>query len=348
LATFAEMRRLPMVRIGILTCVVTITGFGVGCGGSGSTGLGSDGGTTADSSSDGPTGKDAGPKSDGGKSADGGTSSDGGKTEGGKTPDSATDSPGGPEYYGIFSVSVAAGNLSNTYAAVTSYGPIADYVTPGTCPASGTKVGDCCFVAPPKPTDAGTPPTPPDAGNITLTDGASTLATIDPTSGVYTAVTNPPTTALTWSPGDKLGVSATGHQVDTYTGMLATGALLSGVTTSGGTATSTMFSDAMSINTTSDFVVNWSEDTIATGDNVTLVLTGSHGGASDGSITCFVPDSDKTVSVDKSLLANFSTTGETATVSLSRSVVSNATDANATIYLVGSVSESGAGTYQAL
>jgi hypothetical protein len=337
-----------MTRIGLMTCVLTITGVGVGCGGGSSTTLTSDGGPTRDSSQDSSTGNDGSPKSDGGKKMDGGKPTEGGTTPEGGTMDGPGDSSSGPDYYGLFTVSVEAGNISNTYVAETGYGPIDGYVAPGTCPASGTKVGDCCFVPPAKPTDAGTPPTPPDAGNITLTDGGSTLAMMDPAAGIYTAVTNPPTTALTWSPGDKLGVSATGHQVDAYTGMLATGALLSGVTTSGGTATSTTFSDAMSINVTADFVVKWAEDTIATGDNVTLVLTGSHGGASDGTITCYAPDSDKTVSVDKSLLANFSTTGETATASLSRSVISTATDANAKIYLIGSVSESGAGTYQSL
>jgi hypothetical protein len=289
-----------------------------------------DGGGTADSSADGPTtgegggkGKDGGTSTDGGKSTDGGQSTDGGKnSEGGASTDSPTDTSSGIQYYGLFSVSVASG-ITDTYTASTSYGPIAEYVAPGTCPASGTKVGSCCFVAPAKAADAGTPPTPPDAGNITLTDGGSTLAMMDPALGIYTAVTNPPTTALTWGPGDKLGVSATGHQVDAYTGMLATGALFTGVTTSGGTGTSTTFSDVMSINVTSDFVVNWAEDTIETGDDVTLVLTGSHGGTSDGTITCYVPDSAKTVSVDKTLLSNFSTAGETATASRSNGIVGN-------------------------
>jgi pyruvoyl-dependent arginine decarboxylase (PvlArgDC) len=92
--------------------------------------------------------------------------------------------------------------------------------------------------------------------------------------------------------------------------------------------------------------VTWTEDA-SSGEMVTLVISATKVSVSDGVITCVVPDSAETVTVDSSLLGEFSN-GDFVSVVLSRAATSMASDTNATIYLIGGVSSSGTGTITTL
>jgi hypothetical protein len=319
-------------------CLALSTAPLFGCGSSGNTPL-----PQLDASND------AVAETDDGGGADGATSSDGGGgTDGSQSDDAGVPSEGGADggaaapYYGVLSATITTTAPFNTnqYAAVAVFGPAADYTAPGaTC--SGTKAGDCCFVAPPAPSDAGTDagaPAPVLAGIITwnASGDAGTLATMTPSNGSYAAVTNPPTSGLTWNAGDALGVAATGDTVHPFSGTLKTGALLAGVTPSLG--------GFHVINRGQNYQLSWTKDASA-GQNVTLVLSATKGTTAEGTITCVVPDSQAQVTVESTLLGHFSA-GDNAALTLSRTLHSSASADNASIHLVGSSMQSGTATLQ--
>jgi hypothetical protein len=344
LALELKTEEATMTKMGWIAVSAAATATVLACGGGNDVNIvpPEDGGKTSDAGKDGRATEggtpDGGHPADGSKSEDGPTVGDSGK-EGGSAEG------GGIAYYGVVSAAITASSLSNSYTADTYYGPVADYVVPGSS-CAGTKAGSCCYVAPPKPADAGAdaaaPPPPPTAGIVTINASADAgvLATMTPSAaGTYTAVTNPPTTSLTWSPGDALGVVATGDQVDKFSGTLATGALLSGV--------SPALNGAMSNNPGQNYTLSWTQDSTA-GETVTLTISATKiSTASEGTITCVVADSAQTVTVDSSLLGKFSD-GDFASIVLTRDLTSTAKDTNATLYLIGSVSESGSGTFSSL
>lgn len=334
-----------MTKMGWIALSAAATATVLACGGANGVGTlpPEDGGKTSDAGRDGRAPLEGGTP-DGGRPSDG-SKNDDGSSGGDSGQEGGSAEGGGIAYYGVVSAAITASSLSNSYTADTYYGPVGDYVVPGSS-CAGTKAGSCCYVAPPKPADAGAdaaaPPTPLTAGIVAINASADAgvLATMTPSgAGAYTAVTNPPTTSLTWSPGDALGVVATGDQVDKFSGTLATGALLSGV--------SPALNGAMSINPGQNYTISWTRDSTA-GETVTLTISATKiSTASEGTITCVVADSAQTVTVDSSLLGKFSD-GDFASIVLTRDLTSTATDSNATLYLIGSVSESGSGTFSSL
>jgi hypothetical protein len=301
-----------------------------GCGGGGSS---SNVGSTSDASAD-----TSSPTLD--ASADNSSpTNDGSAANDGSPPSDAGPDGGQLAYYGIVTAAIVPA-LGNTYSLATSYGAAANYVPPGsTC--TGTKAGDCCYVPPPQPTDAGAdagaPPSPPSAGIVTIAaaSDAGTLATMTPTSGTYPPATNPPTASVTWNPGDTLSVSATGDQVHPYGGELATGALFSGV--------NPPLSNTMTISRGQNFAIAWTAEG-KQAETVTLVVSATSASGAHGTITCVVPDTQAAVTVSSSLFSHFSA-GDYASVQLLRTVVSKAAGDNATIYLQGLVSNNGSGTF---
>jgi hypothetical protein len=325
------------MRPSLVSCSVSfVTLVLFACGGNGSS---SNGVVASDASTDSPPATSDGPSgTDSPTSDDGSTLSDAPLSD--ASPPSDAPSEGGSlAYYGIVAAAIVP-TVGNTYSVSTSYGAAPGYVVPGsTC--AGTTSGDCCYVPAAQPTDAGadagSPPAPPSAGIVTIAAAADagTLTTMTPTGGAYTPVTNPPTTSVTWNPGDSLSIAATGDQVHPYSGTLATGALFSGVTPT--------LDDAMTINRGQDFQITWTSEGLQ-GETVTLVVSASSVAGSHGVITCVVPDSQAQVTVSSSLFGHFST-GDHASVQLLRTVLSKAAADNATIYLEGQVSSTGAGTF---
>jgi hypothetical protein len=217
------------------------------------------------------------------------------------------------------------------------------------CPGLGPSAGSCCCMigmSTPMPIQ------PPDGATVTLTsaDGASTLATLLPSTPTSTTTTiglqmygtwdlgrwgavvpgcYAPVGSQPWNPGDALRVSATGNQVHAFSGTLQTGSLLSGVTPSIGSA-------PLVIDHSQNFEVSWTPEG-RENESVLLRL-----GAAPDVCYCTVPDSDAKVTVDSSLLSP----GGTSTISLERLVISTASSDNATITLIGAVELSGEVTFQ--
>jgi len=292
----------------------------------------------------------------------GGTSSlvtgEGGTTG---TPDAATDAAvsdtgsaldgarSGVIYSGVV---LARATQSGTTS--SSYGAFVDFTSKypfylDSCPGLGPSAGNCCCMigmSTPMPIQ------PPDGATVTLTsaDGASTLATLLPSTPTSTTTTigpqmygtwdlgrwgavvpgcYAPVGSQPWNPGDALRVSATGNQVHAFSGTLQTGSLLSGVTPSIGSA-------PLVIDHSQNFEVSWTPEG-RENESVLLRL-----GAAPDVCYCTVPDSAAKVTVDSSLLSP----GGTSTISLERLVISTASSDNATITLIGAVELSGEVAFQ--
>ena len=350
------------VKLIVVSMLVIIVGA-FGCsGGSGGT-TRTTGGTTTFAGTTGTTGG-AVNSAGGVTSPTGGTTGTAGDTGGGAstgTPDAATDAAvsdtgsaldgagSGVIYSGVvLARTTQSGTTSSSYGAfvdLTSEYPF--YLD--SCPGLGPSAGSCCCMigmSTPMPIQ------PPDGATVTLTsaDGASTLATLLPSTPTSTTTTiglqtygawdlgrwgavvpgcYAPVGSQPWNPGDALRVSATGNQVHAFSGTLQTGSLFSGVTPSIGSA-------PLVIDHSQNFEVSWTPEGR---DNESVLL---RLGSVPDFCYCTVPDSAAKVIVDSSLLSP----GGTSTITLERLVISTASSDNATITLIGAVELSGEVTFQ--
>lgn len=275
---------------------------------------------------------------------DGGNDSGGGDATNGNDSGNAGDSGGdsaAPLKANLGSVifshsQTKTGNTtSDSYVASASFVATPDAGTSGGG-CVGTQSGSCCYV-PPSQADAGTTGggTPVSAGGITVKDGQTTIATMSPNGTTYTAVSNPPTTALTWNAGDSLDVTAAGDTVHAFSGSVASVALFAGVTP----ALSILA--PIAIPRSSDFTITW---TAATG-SIGVAMSATKGVSPDGVITCSSSSDTGTMTVPKALLQNFSA-GDTGYVSMSRIISAAASNDNATITLASTTAASGSATFQ--
>jgi hypothetical protein len=196
---------------------------------------------------------------------------------------------------------------------------------------NGGSAGNCCpfglpgYLLGPFPT----------AGNITIERGGAPFATfpapVSPQSS-YSAIVD-----AMWDAGDSLDVSATGGEVDPFSGTLETPTLPSGVSPAFGP-------DSFVITRSSNLRVSWTPDAR---DGETIQFGISVGSTTNGvaGVACAVPDSDGFVVVDASLLGPLAV-GPNASVYLTRVLTSVVSAPNAIITLNGESSISGPATVQ--
>ena len=217
------------------------------------------------------------------------------------------------------------------YALFAEFVPPSDVIMPGSCPSPGVAMGACCFTGPPGATST----TYYGAGNVYVL-GPSTsamLATVTQLNGIYLAE-NTTSPALLWTPGDVLGVGATGGAgVGAFTSPAPTSSELMGL--------SPAIVTGMTIDTSMDFTLTWSPDTLTGVDEIVqLVLESSTASGPDGTIACLANDSMGGVGLTVPA-ALFATAGWNSTEAMSghveRSVVTTATAPNATVYVMGAV-----------
>jgi hypothetical protein len=140
--------------------------------------------------------------------------------------------------------------------------------------------------------------------------------------------------SLPWNPGDDLSIVATGDAVHAFSGALQVPALLSGVTPVLGQA-------ALVINRTQDFNITWTPEG-RENESVLLILQQSTQPATI--CYCIAPDATAALTVDASLLSQFST--QDGRMSLERLITSTASSDNATVTLVGEVAETAGVIFQ--
>jgi hypothetical protein len=273
-----------------------------------------DGGTDAANGNDGTNGNDSGNGNDTGSGNDTGT-------------------PSKPNMGGVY-FSESKTQNTTTYVATASFFSVPDGGTAsGGC--AGTKNGNCCYT-PPSMADSGTTGggTAVSAGGITLKDGTTTMTTMTPTGTTYTAVSDPPTTALTWNAADMLSVSAAGDTVHAFSGSVAAVGLFAGVTPALSVITPT------AITRSQDFTITWT----AGAGNISLSLSATKNlSTPDGAIVCTAADTG-TMTVPTALLTQFST-GDKGFVILTRTASSDASNDNATITISSSTTDEGSATY---
>jgi hypothetical protein len=272
----------------------------------------SDGGTN-----DGTTNNDSSNPNDSGNPGDSGN------------PDSST--PSKPNYGSVFLSETAFGN-SDTYTGSAGFYAIGDGGSGPSSGCAGTQSGSCCYL-PPASADAGTGPTPTavSAGAITIKDGTTSIGTLTPNGTTYTAVTNPPTTAFTWVPGDTLAISAAGDTVAAFSGSVTAVDLFAGVNPTLSEITAT------NINRSSDFTISWTAKT----GSIVVSLSATKGlSTPDGSISCTAASDTGTMTVPAALLGNF-TANDGGQISLTRESTDDASNATATITLYAETSSAG-------
>ena len=276
--------------------------------------------------------------SDGG----GNDSGNGGDGTNGNDSGNGGDSGGGPSKPNAGTVSFShtqtkTGNTTtDAYTASAAFVAVPDGGTSGGGGCSGTQSGSCCFI-PPSQADAGTGggATAVSAGGITAKDGSNTIATMSPNGTTYTAVTNPPTSSLTWNAGDSISVNAAGDTVHAFSGSVNAVALFAGVTPALSFLTPTQ------IPRSSDFTITWTGGTGA----IEVILTAQKLTQNDGVITCSASSDSGTMTVPHDLLGNLNA-NDTGTITLVRTISADASPDNATVTLQTTTSESGTVSYQ--
>ncbi len=226
---------------------------------------------------------------------------------------------------------------TDTYVASAAFFATPDGGTTGGGGCSGTQSGSCCYV-PPSQADGGTggTATAVSAGGITVKDGSNTVATMSPNGTTYTAVTNPPTSSLTWNAGDGLAVTAAGDTVHAFSGTVNAVALFAGVTPALSYLTPT------AIPRSSDFTVTW---TAGTGGVTVLLSALKNVTQNDGVITCTSSTDTGTMTVPHALLGNLSA-NDTGTITLARTISADASPDNADVTLQSVTSTGGSVTFQ--
>jgi hypothetical protein len=249
----------------------------------------SDGGAAGDSGGGGADSASTGDGSgDSGAVGDGSSGDGGGAGACGNSPDA-----GGLPYTGIVELSRV-----NVPPAPVRWEGIALITTAPTPPpptgCSGTQVGSCCYGTTPSSTT-----TPESAGNVTIDDGANTIATLTPPGYAATSATTP---AFTWTPGSTLKATAAGATVDGFTASVVAPALFAGVTPT--------LTGGITVSRSADFVLSWTPSKEACSE----VSFGLSQGTSLPYIECVVDDSAGTVTVPKSLLSMLTATTGSATL----------------------------------
>jgi hypothetical protein len=183
------------------------------------------------------------------------------------------------------------------------------------------------------------------AGTITVTvaDGGPVLAALMPTG---TTFVYGEASASAWGPGEVLAVSAQGYpgQVKAFSTTLQTAAPFSGVMPAIGAAPVTILLSA-------DFSVSWTpqakaNEFVSLSINQTSTLAAAQ-------CTCNGPESVGTITVPASSLADYfapsssgSSSTASATVYLTRTVISTVLTETATVYLIGRASLYGGAEFQ--
>ncbi len=269
-------------------------------------GNGSVGGTHG-GGNDAGSGGDAGNQGGGG---DGGSGGDGG-------PNGGTTTFGGDiEAVELLAPGPDGGAPSQSYSVTADFYP---NVGPGGSSCSGASVGSCCY----SPPAGGGGSAPIGAGTLTVKDGQVTLGTLpfDPTNG-YGLLTS-----ATWMPGDTLSVTAPGDVVDAFVVSSPVPAALAGLSPS-------LASGALTISVSQPWTFAWTPGSPA-GQSMLVTLgpaPNATGQSSIGSITCTPNDSDGTLTVDASLLANFQS-GQAAQLAVARINAGQASPANGSVLL---------------
>jgi len=276
----------------------------------------------------------------------GGGGGDGGNEGDAKTGDGGSSSGGGSKpYAGTITATRTIAGTTTVYTISGGFVATPDVSIPdasaaATCPTTGTVSGSCCYLPAAAPSDAGAADagtvTFDSAGTITVTDGATSIASLMPgTNGAYgiSSANNP---SIKWTGGDTLDFSATGGTVGAFTGTLVTVADFAGVTPA------LSYTTATTVPLTADLDVKW---TPGTGTDVRLFVDALKGTAQQGAITCDAADSAGTVSVPMALLSKLAT-GDTGVITLTRSNLTTATDANTTVDLLSTTSTGGTAKFQ--
>jgi hypothetical protein len=258
-------------------------------------------------------------------------------------------------YSGVVLATARQAGTATTYSVFADFAPSAGF---GIAQCDADAGACCCFTGATVLPGFDTPA----AGTVTVADDAGATATLSPAAVVVEGGTVSTSFQGTWElgqpwfdfpgvyrladaggwrPGDALQVSATGGEVDRFSGTLQTGALLAGVTPAIG-AGAVMVD--RSVDRSQDFAVAWTPEDRA-GENVLLMLQQF---TSRGALTCYcmVPDSMGGVTMSASMIGRFGTSQLSASVRLERLTVSTAPCNNATIDLVSEVTQSAAITFQ--
>ncbi len=277
-----------------------------------------------------------GGEGDGGGVTDGGGGGDGGSSSGG----------GGHAYAGTMTATRTVTGMTTVYTISGAFVPtpetsVVDASAAATCPATGTVSGSCCYIPAPPASDAGTTAdagtvTFDSAGVITIKDGTTAVAALMPASNNGYAISSANNPSVKWNAGDTLSFSGAGATVDAFTGNLATVADFAGVTPALSLTTAT------TVPLASAFTLSW---TPGTGTNVRLIVGAFEKTTGEGSITCDAADTAGTVTVPTALLSKFAS-GDTGVLTLTRSNVVAATDANTTIDLISTTSTAGTLKFQ--
>jgi hypothetical protein len=222
--------------------------------------------------------------------------------------------------------------------APSSNGVLANFTTPQSatspfaCP--GTQVGNCCSYAQPiiANSPAGAEPVPVGAGRITLTDGAQRIGSFDFSGFGYVPLSSAETASLTWAPGDTLQASASGGNVDAFSGSITAPPAFDGVSPA-------MTTDAMlSVKLANDFTVSWSPGTSP--QPVTLVLFDVAGFY----VACSGPDSAGSLTAPSATMSSFAS-DDTGYITLTRSADQSLQVFNATVTLTAEATAVGAAVF---
>jgi hypothetical protein len=219
--------------------------------------------------------------------------------------------------------------LSSTPAA-TTYAVTAGFAASPACLADTACVmsaGQCCYL---RDDQAGVVATA-SAGAITISSGSSTLATMTPAGATYAAVTNPPTTSLTWSGEANVQLDIAGDVVHAFQPQVTAAPAPTNVNPA------LSPSAPVAIARDSDFNIFWAQG----GGGVTLALTASSG----GHIHCFTTSDAGVMTVSQALLQNFRA-GDTGMITLTRTYSSVGSPDNADVLTVMNGEQSGAASYQ--
>ena len=259
-------------------------------------------------------------------------SSGGGGSTGGSSGSTSTGGAAAEPYTGFVIFGLVGANEYDGQAGF--YATIAG----GSCPG-GTVQGSCCYQS--AAAEAAYAKTVPladvSAGALTLQDGARSFGSLPFTAGKgYASVNSATTASVTWSPGDTLGVSASGDAsgVASFSGTVVAPSPLAGVTPA--LATLSTLSRA------SDFTLTWTANSAGT---VALVILANAATASDGTIRCNATGSSGTLTVPTALLTSFAA-GDMAVLELGASNNVPLSVANASVELTAEATASGSATLQ--
>ena len=190
------------------------------------------------------------------------------------------------------------GTPTASYFATASFWP---NIGSGGANCVGTASGSCCYAPP----TGGGGTAPVGAGTLTFFDGTTTLGTIafDATNGYGTLG------SATWNGGDALSVKAPGDTVHAFQAATTAPADFAGLTPD-------LTTGAVTVSVSQSWTLSWTAGSPGA-QSLLVLITPAASQTGEGSITCSPNDSDGTVTVDASLLANFQS-GNTGQISIER------------------------------